>query len=173
MSQPKNSEPQNSEPLDAGREFAQFCYRTAYFALPQLLFSQPARTLAYFTDNEYPVGPFLYAMAAQVLKVEPVREHIHAFQAHGGALAPGKNYHILQYPAPPPFDLAQKGGILAPFFSAIVATAEGGTDYYVLGQNPVSGTTFRTVRPDGANANLGPGPAPELDAFVEHLRQRA
>jgi hypothetical protein len=171
----KMANPDDSEQKPGSQsELPRFCYGTAYFALPRLLFSQPERTLGYFVDNEYPEGPYLYMMATRILKVEPVREHALLFQAHCGELSPGKNYHILEYPAPPPFDLAQKGAVLSPFFSAIIHnTADNEVAYYVLGQNPVSGTTFRTVTPDGANANMGPGPQPELEAFIDFLRQRA
>jgi hypothetical protein len=169
----QNSDNSEQTP-DSQNELASFCYATAYFALPQLLFSQPERTIGYFVNNEYPEGPYLYMMATRLLKVEPVREHALSFQAHSGELSPGKNYHILEYPTPPPFDLSQKKGVLAPFFSAIIHnTADNAVDYYVLGQNPVNGTTFRTVTPDGANANMGPGPQPDLHAFVAFLKQKA
>lgn len=149
------------------------CYQAAYFALPRLLFSQQARVLRYFTDNEYPVGPFVYAMAAQVMKFDFTREDALAFEAHSGALNDDKNYHVLQYPTPPLFDLASKGGVLAPFFSAIIHdSSSDAVNYFVLGQNPLQGTTLRTVTPAGANANLGPGPRPELAEFIAALRQR-
>ncbi len=170
MENSDNSEPESNSQA----ELAKFCYGTAYLALPKLLFAQTERTIGYFVNNEYPEGPYLYMMATRILKVEPVREHALSFQAHSGELSPRKNYHILEYPTPPPFDLAQKDAVLAPFFSAIIHnTADAEVAYYVLGQNPVSGTTFRTVTPDGANANMGPGPQPELDTFIEFLRQRA
>lgn len=149
------------------------CYRTAYFALPQLLFSQPQRVLGYFTDNQYPAGPFIYAMAARMLGAELVREHALSFEAHGSELSLTQRVYVLQYPAPVPFELGQKGAILAPFFSAIVHDAtDESVAYYVLGQSPLNATTFRTVRPDGANANLGPGPSPQLEVFIEFLRQK-
>ena len=151
----------------------QNCYKTAYFALPRMLFSQQARALGYFTDNEYPVGPFVYAMAAQMMKFEPARADLLAIEAHSGALGDDVNYHVLQYPTPPPFDMEAKGGVLAPFFSAIIHnTTDNTVDYFVLGQNPLRGTTLRRVTPDGANANLGPGPNPILAEFIEVLRGR-
>ncbi len=45
--------------------------------------------------------------------------------------------------------------------------------YYILGQVPIGGgTTFRSVLAEGTNCNLGPGPEPRLDAFLDTLRQR-
>jgi len=149
------------------------CYRTAYFVLPNFLFSQIERTIGYFVNNEYPEGPYLYMMATQMLKAKPVREHALSFEAFSGELSLGRNYHILQYPVPPDFDLAQKGAMLAPFFSAIIQnTTNAEVSYYVLGQNPMSGTTFRTVTPNGVNANMGPGPLPKRDAFVDFLKRK-
>ena len=67
---------------------------------------------------------------------------------------------------------AAKKVVLAPHFSAILRDADGVTDYYVLGQAPIGGgTTLRHVS-DGVNANLGPGPAPSLAAFLASLKER-
>ncbi len=154
-------------------ELSVLCYRMAYFVVPNLLFSQPERTIGYFADNELPEGPFLYMMATQMLKVEPSRENALLFQAYSGELSATTNYHILEYPTLPPFELGKKGSVLAPFFSAIIQnTSDLGISYFVLGQNPMSGTTFRCVTPDGANANLGPGPLPGLADFLEFLKPK-
>lgn len=66
---------------------------------------------------------------------------------------------------------AMQGIVLAPYFSAMIRERTTGTArYYVLGQSLDGHTTFRTVTPE-MNANLGPGCEPELDAFLELLRQ--
>lgn len=149
------------------------CYQIAYFVLPKLLFSYPQRMIGYFTNPEYPAAAYLYVMATRLLQVEPVPEYIPLFKTHSGELSDERNYHILEYPPPPPFDLnSGTAGVLAPFFSAIIAEkATGEVSYYTLGQNPLQGTTLRLVTPDGANANLGPGSVPELDAFLEVLQR--
>jgi hypothetical protein len=63
-------------------------------------------------------------------------------------------------------------GVLVPYFSAIVrdkATDE--RSYFVLGQSPLGGrTTLRCVTRDGANCNLGSGPAVEKEAFLDCIR---
>lgn len=62
--------------------------------------------------------------------------------------------------------------ILAPHFSAIVRGAVE-VRYFILGQSPIGGgTTLRCILPDGNNCNLGPGPKPELAAFLHALGDR-
>ena len=154
------------------------CYQIAYFVLPRLVFVEPEQTIGHFNDPAS-AGPYFYVKSALLLKVQPEREHALAFHTHSGELAPGKNYYILEYPVPPPLDPRQlKNQVLAPFFSAIIhEPASGAVSYYTLGQRPVweahpePGTTFRSVTPDGANCNLGPGPQPELDGFLRFLRE--
>ncbi len=89
---------------------------------------------------------------------------------------------MLEYPSPPPVDLSDAsieqliGGdtkfVLAPYFSAIVRGA-GKAQYFILGQAPMGGgTTLRCIVPEGMNCNLGPGPEPELDRFLDAVRER-
>lgn len=165
----KKSEQKNDSQL----ELPILCYRLAYFVLPELLFSDAERTIGYFTNNDYPPGPYFYALATRVLEVEGNREDALSFQTHTIELADGVDCYILEYPKPPAVDLTQGSPVLAPFFSVIIRK-QGSSEvpYYILGQNPMSGTTFRSLTPDGANANMGPGPEPDLDAFMEFLKQR-
>jgi hypothetical protein len=151
------------------------CYRTAYFVLPQLLFSDAERVVGYFTENEYPAGPFLYVLATRVLEIEGNREDALSFHTHTVELSDGVACYILEYPTPPAVDLTQRPPVLAPYFSAILRdSASAEVSYYVLGQNPFNdGTTLRAVTPDGLNCNLGPGPSPELDSFIGFLQQKA
>lgn len=165
-------EPEGTPALNIAKShLAQFSYRLAYYVLPQLLFGNTERILSYFTGEHG--GPFLYIMGAKLLQVEPVREEALLFETLTGALSSEESYYVLRYPTPPPFDLNGQDRVLAPYFSAIVR--EDQTEqvhYFTLGQNPVQGTTLRSVLPDGANCNLGPGPAPELDDFLQNLRER-
>ena len=90
---------------------------------------------------------------------------------------------LTEYPVPPVVDFTKifpgkniaeaEVPVLAPLFSAMLRHRDTGSvvAYYVLGQSPVGGgTTLRSIGKDGVNANLGAGPAPELDAFLECLR---
>jgi len=64
--------------------------------------------------------------------------------------------------------------VLAPYFSAIICNAGAAeSQYFILGQAPIGGgTTLRCILPEGANCNLGPGPEPELSAFLDAVRER-
>ena len=163
-------------------DLPQFCYRMAYFVLPKTLFADAHRTSGYFTQSQFPTGPYLYALACSILETEAKPDEVTMFQTYSGQLTPAKSYYILQYPPPPPLNSQAfslqglKSGstpVLAPFFSAIIHAPETDeTAYYILGQRPFGGTTLRRISPEGINANLGEGPAPELNAFLESLRQR-
>jgi hypothetical protein len=151
----------------------QLCYGMAYFFVPQMLYADASRVLGYFTHQNMPAGPFLYAMACTAQQIEPSTEDALKFQAHTGELPGGVKYYVLEYPTPPPVDPDLRKAVLAPYFSAILQAGAGGdVDYYVLGQRPFGGTTLRSVSRDGVNANLGEGPAPDLSAFLDVLAQR-
>jgi len=147
-------------------------YGMAYFMLPPLLYQDPARIRGYFENAEIPAGSFLYVMYCKAQGIEPLRADAALFRSHTGVLREGTTYYVIEYPPSPPADLGRPGATLAPLFSAILWTeATGGVAYYILGQRPFGGTTLRTVTPEGTNANLGEGPPPELDAFLDSLRQ--
>lgn len=152
------------------------CYRMAYFVLPQLLFNDSARFLGYFNNETYPAGPFLYVFACKSLNLEPNPDHARAFQTHIEELTPTQTCYLLEYPAPPPFDPTRFDDLnqtLAPYFSAVVLRlTDNHISYFTLGQNSVNATTLRSVSPDGMNANLGPGGAPNRDDFLALLRAR-
>ena len=163
----------------AGRDLRQFCYSVAYSVLPQLLFADHQRTIGYFTAAGPPPGAYLYAIACSALKTKPRPEDTLLFQTHSGQLTEGYDYHILQYPDPPPLDMgdadmaSMASVVLAPYFSAILQEqGTGEVSYYILGQRPFGGTTLRSLSAGGINANLGEGPVPELNLFREVLRQR-
>jgi hypothetical protein len=129
-------------------------------------------------------GPFFYVMACQARKVEPNMEDAQRFCWHRGQLDEDHEYFALEYPTPPPIDLSDvpmeqvaSGGspiVLAPYFSALIR--EAGADqarYFILGQAPIGeGTTLRCVLREGANCNLGPGPEPVLELFLNAVRER-
>lgn len=151
------------------------CYDVAYFILPHYAYHDTAKIADLCLNSPSAAGPFFYVMACQARKVEPVIDDAKRLVWHHGELADGRAYFVLEYPAPPPVDMSDVSVeqltkvkvVLAPHFSAIVSRKDGGSDYYVLGQSPRGGgTTLRHVSADGVNANLGPGPAPALEAFL-------
>jgi hypothetical protein len=166
-----------------GVPLPQLCYDVAYFVLPHYAFNDQAKLVDLCRNTPESAGPFFYIMAAQMRKVEPVAGDANRFRWHYGRLDDGREYFALEYPVPPPVDMADvsiedmvRGGrkyVLAPHFSAILRGA-GATQYFVLGQAPIGGgTTLRCILPDGANCNLGPGPAPTLAAMLDAVRERA
>lgn len=158
----------------------QTSYDMAYFILPPLVNERVAK-LRELLERPAQLGPFLYFVACQSRGAKPEVERADAFKAHLGSLD-AIEYLVLEYPAPHPVDLdgvepqdllAGKGPVLAPLFSAVLFTPGDDENlYFVLGQAPTGGgTTLRRVTAN-SNANLGPGPAPELEAFLETLRER-
>jgi hypothetical protein len=160
---------------------AQLCYDVAYFILPHYAHKDLGKVVDLCSSTPAAAGPFFYVMACQMRKVEPVIEDAKPFRWHHGHSSDGREHYVLEYPTPPPVDLSDLspeellgGGsplVLAPHFSAIVRGVPADeVAYYVLGQAPIGGgTTLRSVRSDGTNCNLGPGPEPRLAAFFEAI----
>jgi hypothetical protein len=160
----------------------QLCYDVPYFVLPHYAFKDLSKLADLCLNSPTVAGPFFYIMAAQARKVEPVTDDAKRFHWHHGQLSEGREYFALEYPTPPPVDMSDvpieqmvggaKSLVLAPHFSAIIRGAAG-VQYFILGQAPMGGgTTLRCILPEGMNCNLGPGPAPELLAFLDAVRER-
>jgi hypothetical protein len=167
----------------------QLCYDVAYFVLPGYAHENPGKVHELCAESPEQAGAFFYVMACLARQVEPSRSDADGFRWHVGELDAGHRYYVLEYPPPPPVDF---GGlsmgeiasmaappVLAPHFSALVvakpaagAAPRAPAEYFVLGQAAMGGgTTFRTVTPT-SNANLGPGPVPTLEGFLDRLRTR-
>lgn len=159
----------------------QLCYDIAYFVLPPKVYNHLAPTLELCSKAPRP-GAYFYTLACRARQTAFVVEDANRFVWHHGELAPGREYFALEYPVPPAVDMSDVpleqvvGGsfVLAPHFSAIVRdTASGEVEYYILGQAPIGGgTTLRCVTREGMNCNLGPGPEPQLTAFLDAVRER-
>ncbi len=160
----------------------QLCYSVAYFILPRYAFKDLAKLTDLCVNTPSAAGPFFYVMAARTRGVEPDFADAQLFQWHHGQLNGGYEYFVLEYPTPPAIDMlgvspkdvidGRASFVLAPHFSAIVRGVED-VHYFVLGQAPMGGgTTLRCILPEGTNCNLGPGPKPELSAFLDAVRGR-
>ncbi|HVW03313.1 MAG TPA: hypothetical protein VHB77_23320 [Planctomycetaceae bacterium] len=174
--QPPKPAPQPSVSLP------QLCYDVAYFILPHYAYRDLEKVAALCTDSPAAAGPFFYAMAAIQRKIEPNAEDARCFYWHRGELRAGREYFVLEYPQPPAVDILADTPIeqlfdtrivLAPYFSAILR-GSGDVSYFILGQAPMGGgTTLRSITSDlSANCNHGPGPEPQLDKFLDTLRER-
>lgn len=162
----------------------QLSYGVAYFILPHYAFNDVAKVADMCMNMPNVAGPFFYLMACQAREVEPNMDDAKRYHWHHGTLDDGREYFVLEYPTPTPVDMSDLPEeqwmsqanriVLAPYFSAIVRGSAGEEPgYFVLGQAPMGGgTTFRCVLREGANCNLGPGPAPELNAFLDCIGAR-
>ena len=158
----------------------QLSYDVAYFILPHYAFKDLAKLEDLCLNTPTAAGPFFYVMAAQSRNVEPIPDDARRFRWHHGQMSEGREYFALEYPTPPPVDMSDVpieqvigGGtkfVLAPHLSAIIRGADEAR-YFILGQAPMGGgTTLRCILPEGMNCNLGPGPEPELAAFLDAIR---
>jgi hypothetical protein len=158
------------------------CYDIAYRILPHYCFQDFEKLDELCRNVPTGSGPFFYLMAAEMRQLEPVHDDAKLLRWHLGELSPGVPFYVLEYPEAPPIDFTgqsmeayfqqvEGGLVLSPYFSAIVCTPSE-RHYFVLGQAPMGGgTTFRCVTAEGMNCNLGPGPLPELEAFLTRIRQ--
>ena len=159
----------------------QLCYDVAYHVLPHYAFNDIAKVADLCLNSPTAAGPFFYVMACQMREIEPVTEDAKSFHWHHGDLGGDREYFALEYPTPPPVDMSDLPPdqlinpstplVLAPYFSAVIRErVEGAGRYYILGQAPFGGgTTLRTITAI-ANGNLGPGPDPNLGAFLDAVR---
>ncbi len=159
-------------------ELPRICYAAAYYVLPHLAFSEVEIVIEHWDAEPAKACEVIYALACKIrnLPVNPADSR--KLRMHAGALDESRRYYVVEYPNPPPFDpttfTPARPPVLAPYFSAIIrSTTTGLIRYYVLGQSPIGSTTFRSVNAEGTNANLGEGPEPRFESWIQHLRQRA
>jgi hypothetical protein len=161
--------------------FWQLSYQIAYFVLPNYAYTRLSQIEELCRNTPKAAGPFFYVMACQMTNVAPNRNDAERFSWKVGSLDDLTDYYIMVHPTPPPFDITKipQADIgrhpLAPHFSAILSDRTTRTvQYYVLGQSPLGGgTTLRSVTINPmANSNLGPGPEPDLDAFLAAIMFR-
>lgn len=164
---------------------AQLCYDIAYRILPRYAFEDLAKLQDLCRRTPSAAGPFFYVMASKMRGLEPDASAWRGFRWHLGELDRDHDYLALAYPTPPPIDLSERdleglldSGptiVLAPYYSAvIVRRRDEQVRFFNLGQAPMGGgTTFRGLTRDGMNCNLGPGPEPDLDAFLDTIRSKS
>lgn len=166
----------------AAKAHAQCCYTTAYFVLPNYAFTDPANLLSRFGRDPMFAARFFYVMACKSEGRDPTRDEVAAVTGHSGSLDGRQKYHIVQFPPFPPVNIANlppeqamaaiKEVVLAPYFAAVVYSADAAVDHcFVLGQSPDGQTTLREVTRE-MNANLGSGCEPDLAAFIALLEHR-
>lgn len=167
----------------AGSQFEQglpmISYGMAYMAIPHGVFHNLERLVTMWKSTDPPAGALFYIMGCKMQNMEPEKGCVGLYHAHIGRLDEITDYYLMEFPKPPRVCMADfeansvKKPVLAPHFCAVLhQPATGIVSYYILGQSPDGGTTFRSITPDGMNSNLGPGPEPTMENFLELLKDR-
>jgi len=170
-------------PLATAEDLARVSYGLAYLVLPDMVHRSFDDFLRSWRDR-VPFGFMLCDFGCSKEKVRTTIEQKAAFRTQEGQLSPTCDCYLVEFPTPPPFSLlseselqsviaaGRRPPVLAPYFAAALHDRVAGRRYYyVLGQSPSGGTTFRTVTADGANCNLGPGPRPDLASFFLYIAE--
>lgn len=158
----------------------EICYAMAYFVLPHYVFNQVDQFIGRLNVGDIGAG-FFYVMTCKMNEQEPRDDLIGSFRVHNTTIN-DRDCYVISYPTPPAVDISSLADdqveskmatiVLAPYFSAVLRNQQNGdVQYFVLGQSPGGGTTFRRVTPQ-ANANLGPGCEPELESFLALLTEK-
>ena len=182
----KKQKPQGQAEVPAfKKELAPISYAIAYFVLPRSAYGESDQLAAMWDDAASPAGARFYTTGCEFKGATLAPEHASLYRASRGELDAATEFYLLEYPEPPPVDFSKmfpgkntpdvEVPVLAPYFSAVLRNREtGAVSYYVLGQSPVGGgTTLRSVARGGVNSNLGPGPSPRAEAFLDSLRAKS
>ena len=162
----------------------QLSYNIAYQILPHYVFRQAAQLFDIVEKADENSHYLFYHIACKSQEIPSLQEEAMQYRWHQFELDAAHSLLVLAYPQAAPVDLTGKSleevkqsvgtWVLAPHFSGVVRNKTNQhIRYYVLGQTSMGGgTVLREIDDMGTNANLGAGPEPVLDAFVELMRQR-
>ena len=148
-------------------------HQLAYSVLPACVFDKRAESFLEAWAKNPEFGPRLYADLCQRLGIATEDHALSQFATHHGPPGSGMEFYVLEYPRIT--TSAQSTGTLAPFFSACVVSALAAepVEYFVLAEAlDKEATVLRKVEKDGKGRYLGPGSPPNLEAFLEQLRDR-
>ena len=166
-------------PPEPARSNASIASAIAYIIIPKMAFADPEKLVQLWTRGTPQEQSALYVLGCSARQVEPLSEDARLFRFHHGELDPKRDYYLLEFPPPPPLppeEAAAENPTLGAYFSAVIRHREtGGLQYFVLGQAPrvdLGGTTFRCITNEGVNKNLGIGPPPSFDAFLNKIRDQ-
>ena len=121
------------------------------------------------------VGKFLGSTAGETMGFRPPATYLDQYRCHFGNFD-GREYMAIEYPTKQPADHEDSETLrhtLAPYFSVILFGTAAPPQFFNLGQAPFGNrTTVREITSNGTNVNLGPGPTPNLELFLDAIRKR-
>ncbi len=156
----------------------QLAYDIAFFILPYYAFNRIEKVDEFYETYKTNAGACFYFAAAQAAEVTFNQEDAKLFQWHRCVIQDTWPCDVLQFPTPAPIDLKnsslktneESSLVLSPYFCAIVReSTQSEPHVLILAQNPLGETSIRSVSKTGVNANLGTGPQPNLDAFLDAI----
>ena len=161
-------------------ELFELCYLSAFETLPTAVQKDGEEFWKTYYLARYPALAWYTNLCILTGKQA---DHFAAasLQWHKGRLPSGREFMVLEYPEPDPLDfefedfvegqrLDQADGKLLPYFSAVLrTTTTKPASCFCLSQAPIDGlTTLRRCRL-AAHYNLGRGPEPKIERFLEWL----
>ncbi len=159
---------------------AQICHTIAYTIIPNYVYMDLNR-MKKLWQEEGLAGPTFYTAACRMLKASPNRTDANSFKTITGKVDDQQTYLLLQFPPPPPIDLAKirpdslpnASIVLSPYFCIALGSETLPYLYYVLGQGTFGGTTLRYISSESINLNMGPGPsAVDVNLFIDIVKTR-
>ncbi|PWF48725.1 hypothetical protein [Massilia glaciei] len=161
----------------------QLSYDVAYQIFPHHTHHKMPELLAMVASDPANVGKVFYFAACVGRAIRGLDIDAGKYRLHQVALDATRRCLVLEYPQPKPtggsgqsfsdsIKAIQSGEmVIAPFFSAaIIEEGRDAVRFFVLGQASLGpGTVLRFVERDGQNRNLGPGPEPRLELFLQAL----
>jgi len=148
-------------------------HQLAYSVLPACVLDRRAESFfeAWVKNSEF--GSRLCADLCQRNGIAAEVHILSQFTTHHGPLGSGSEVYVLKYPLITTSPRSTRA--LAPFFSACVVSslAAEPVEYFVLAEAlDQEATILRKVEKDRKGRYLGPGSPPNLEAFLEQLRDR-
>lgn len=150
-------------------------YVAAYSILPHCVFQDFDSFIKTCQQHPEMVGKFLGTMAGETMGFRPPETYLDQYRCYLGNFD-DREYLAIEYPTKQPGDEEDTDTVrqvLAPYFSVILFGSAAPPQLFNLGQAPFGNdTTVRGITGDGTNANLGPGPTPNLELFLDAIRKR-
>lgn len=150
--------------------------KIAYTLVPRLMFKDFERLRGMYQGNTAEIGPRFYAKVCEKADLAPVAEDAQQIRGSHGFWDQGREYFALEFPPPRvrkklvrrPDDEPESW----PRLSLVVLEPDATYVRSLVLAELADGTTrIEEVTPD-ETFDLGPGPEPQLSAFLEFLAEQ-